>query len=103
MAIKIGSKSQVYHGTADQTKGGLVKKDIMRLKDSYGNVRYKSKQQQKSGKKPSSFRAKWSKAMKKARSELIKEGVIEKGEFVPVGGKTKAGKELLKRIRSIMN
>jgi hypothetical protein len=97
-----GSKSQVYNGTAKMTKGGLVKADIKRISDGYGNVRYKSKKQQSSGKKASSFRAKWAKAMKKARKELIKEGVIEKGDFVPVGGKTKAGKALLKRIRELV-
>ena len=35
--------------------------------------------------------------MKKARKELGIEG------FVPVGGKTREGKALLKRIRQIMN
>ena len=98
-----GSKSQVYNGTADITKGGLVKKEIVRLDDGYGNIRYKSKKQQKSGHKANSFRAKWAKAMKKARKELIKEKIISAGEFVPIGGKTKEGKALLKRIRSIMN
>lgn len=92
----LGSKSQVYHGTAKQTKGGLVKKDIIRIDDGYGNIRYKSKKQQASGKKKNTFRAKWSKAMKKARKELKLEG------FVPVGGKTKDGKALLKRIRELM-
>jgi hypothetical protein len=98
----VGSKSQVYHGTADVTKGGLKKKDIVRLNDGYGNYRYKSKKQQKSGHKKNSFRAKWAKAMKKARSQLIKEKVLVKGDFVPIGGKTKQGKALLKRIREIM-
>jgi len=97
-----GSKSQVYNGTAKMTKGGLVKSDIKRLDDGYGNIRYKSKKQQASGKKSSSFRAKWAKAMKKARKELIKEGTIQKGDFVPVGGKTKAGKALLKRIKELI-
>lgn len=97
-----GSKSQVYNGTAKMTKGGLVKADIKRINDGYGNVRYKSKKQQSSGKKASSFRAKWAKAMKKARKELIKEGVIQQGDFVPVGGKTKQGKALLKRIRELV-
>lgn len=41
--------------------------------------------------------------MKRARKELIKERVIVSGEFVPVGGKTRKGKALLKRIREIMN
>ena len=48
-------------------------------------------------KKKGTFRDAWSKAMKKARKELDLVG------FVPVGGKTKEGKMLLKRIREIMN
>jgi len=100
--LNIGSKVQVYNGTAFQTKGGLKKKDIKKIKDKYGNIRYKSKDQQKSGRKKKSFREKWAKAMKKARKELIKEGVIEKGDFVPVGGKTPEGKKLLKRIRELI-
>jgi translation initiation factor RLI1 len=101
--LTYGSKVQVYNGTAQQTKGGLTKKDIIRVRDSSGNYRYKSKLQQKKGKRKNSFREKWAKAMKKARKELVKEGTIEDGEFVPVGGKTRKGKALLKRIRQIMN
>jgi hypothetical protein len=97
-----GSKAQVYHGTAKMTKGGLTKKDIVRIDDGYGNFRYKSKKQLKSGKSKNSYRAKWAKAMKKARTQLIKEKIIKKDEFVPVGGKTKEGKALLKRIRSLV-
>ena len=92
-----GSKAEVFHGTARYTKGGLTKKDLKMIDDGYGNYRYKSKRQQASGKKKNSFRAKWAKAMKKARKELGLEG------FVPVGGKTREGKALLKRIRQIMN
>ena len=92
-----GSKAEVFHGTARYTKGGLVKKDIKLIDDGYGNYRYKSKRQQAAGKKKNSFRAKWAKAMKKARKELDMEC------FVPVGGKTREGKALLKRIRQIMN
>ena len=40
-------------------------------------------------------------AMKKARARLIREGVIKKGEFVPVGGSTVKGKKLLKTARAI--
>ena len=96
-----GSKSKVYNGTAQQTKGGLTKKDIIKIKDKYGNVRYKSKEQQK--KKTSSFRAKWAKAVKKARNELIKEGVFDKGQFIPVGGTSREGKALYKRVKEIIN
>lgn len=30
--ITVGSKSQVYHGTAKHTSGGLTKKDLMKTK-----------------------------------------------------------------------
>jgi len=98
-----GSKTQVYNGTAKMTKGGLTKKDIKKVKDKYGNIRYKSKRQQTSGNKKNNFRAKWANAMKLARKELIKERVIVSGEFVPIGGKTRKGKALLKRIREKIN
>jgi hypothetical protein len=97
-----GSKVEVYNKTAKYTKGGLSKSDIVRIKDKQGNYRYKSKKQIKSGRKKNSFRAKWSKAMKQARKELIKEDIIDDGEFVPIGGHTAKGKKLLKRIREIM-
>ena len=91
-----GSKAEVYHGSARYTKGGLVKSDIKRIDDGYGNFRYKSKKQQAAGKKKGTFRDTWSKAMKKARKELKLEG------FVPVGGKTKEGKQLLNLTRQFM-
>ena len=97
-----GSKSQVFNKTALKTQGGLVKSDIIRIKDSSGNIRYKSKHQQKVGKKKNTFRAKWSKAVKRARTQLIKEKVFAKGTFVPIGGKSKECKALLKRVRELM-
>lgn len=30
--VTVGSKSQVYHGTAKHTSGGLTKKDLMKTK-----------------------------------------------------------------------
>ena len=99
-----GSKAEVFHGTAKYTRGGLTKKDLVLKKDKYGNERYKSKKQQIAGHKRNSFRAKWAKAMKNARKQLIKEGIIEKDAgFIPVGGKTKEGKALLKRTKKIIN
>jgi len=95
-----GSKAQVFNGTARYTKGGLTKKDIKRVKDG-DSYRYKSKKQQSQGKKKNSFIKKWVKAVKKAKSELKKEGMDVSG-FVPVGGKTKEGKALLKRTRQII-
>ena len=95
-----GSKAQVYHGSARYTKGGLTKKDIKRVKDGE-SYRYKSKKQQSQGKKKNSFIKKWAKAVKKAKVELKKEGMDLSG-FVPVGGKSKEGKALLKKTRQIM-
>jgi hypothetical protein len=98
-----GSRAEVFHGTAKYTKGGLTKSDLKLVKDKYGNERYKSKKQQASGRKKGTFREKWAKAMKAARKELVKEGVIDKDAgFVPVGGKTKDVKALLKRTRKHM-
>ena len=96
-----GSKAQVYHGSARYTKGGLTKKDIKRVADGYGNYRYKSIKQQKAGKRKNSFINKWAKAVKKAKKELTKEGMDLSG-FVPVGGKSKEGKALLKRTRLLI-
>jgi hypothetical protein len=31
-AVTIGSKAQVFHGTAKHTSGGLIKKDLMKTK-----------------------------------------------------------------------
>ena len=96
-----GSKAEVYHGNAKYTKGGLIKKDIKRINDGYGNYRYKSIKQQKAGKRKNSFIVKWSKAVKKAKKELTKEGMDLSG-FVPIGGTSKKGKALLKRTRQII-
>ena len=95
-----GSKAKVFHGTAKMTKGGLQKSDIIRVKDSSGNFRYKSKKQHKKRKNPEITRR--AKAMKKARNELISEGKIDKGDFVPVGGSTRKGKLLKKRMNEIL-
>jgi len=32
MMVTVGSKAQVFHGTAKHTSGGLVKKDLMKHK-----------------------------------------------------------------------
>ena len=96
-----GSKAEVYHGVAKFTKGELSKKDIKRIDDGYGNYRYKSKKQQTMGKKKNSFIKKWAKMVKKAKNELKKEGMDLTG-FVPVGGKTKEGKALLKKTKELM-
>jgi hypothetical protein len=96
-----GSKVQVYNGTAKQTGGGLVKADIIRIKDAQGNVRYKSKVQQKNGKKKNSPLRQQAKIMSIARKELIDEGIIDEGDFVPIGGTTKKGKALKRRMNEL--
>ena len=45
--ITVGSKSQVYHGTAKHTSGGLTKKDLMKTKKG----RIVSKKKHAAGKK----------------------------------------------------
>jgi hypothetical protein len=39
--MTVGSKAQVWHGTADKTSGGLTKKDLM--KKHGGRTNYKRK------------------------------------------------------------
>ena len=99
----VGSRAEVFHGNAKQTKGGLTKKDLILKRDKYGNERYKSRHQQKVGHKKNTFRAKWTKAMKQARKELIKEGVLDSGEFVPVGGKPNRAKRCINEQRKLWN
>ena len=45
--MTVGSRAEVFHGTADKTSGGLVKKDLM-MKDG----RIVSKAASKASKKP---------------------------------------------------
>lgn len=75
----VGTKYQVYHGIAEQTAGGLLKKDIVRVTKD-GVTRYKSKKQQANGKKKTKksqkARVEWTNALKKAIKDLRKEGAI---------------------------
>ncbi len=75
----VGTKYQVYHGIAEQTAGGLLKKDIVRVTKD-GVTRYKSKKQQANGKKKTKksqkVRVEWTNALKKAIAKLRKEGSI---------------------------
>jgi hypothetical protein len=45
MPVKVGSKAQVFHGTADRTAGGLTKDDLMQTDKG----RIVSKKQHKAG------------------------------------------------------
>ena len=75
----VGTKYQVYQGIAEQTAGGLLKKDIVRVTKD-GVTRYKSKKQQANGKKKTKksqkVRVEWTNALKKAIKDLRKEGSI---------------------------
>lgn len=66
----VGSKAQVYHGTADMTAGGLRKADLFLDKD---DGRIKSKAQSKAGKKNPALAA-WRKALEGA-------GGLKDGKF----------------------
>jgi hypothetical protein len=59
--MTIGSRAQVYHGNADQTAGGLTKKDLKM--DKKGEIVSKSKSK---GEKKNP----WIKAVAKAKKEL---------------------------------
>ena len=77
--MTVGSRAQVYHGNADQTAGGLKKKDLKMVK---GEIVSKTKSK---GEKANP----WIKAVAKAKKELGIKG------FALVQG------DLLKRAREI--
>jgi len=81
----VGTKYQVYHGIAEQTAGGLLKKDIVRVTKD-GVTRYKSKKQQANGKKNNKnsqkVRAQWTKALKQAIKNLRKDGTIDENSIL---------------------
>ena len=79
------AKSQVFKGRKAKTVGGLCKKDICRNKHG----KYVSKKMSRKGKK-----SKWIKAVMAARKKCGTKG------FCAVGGKSKAGKRLLKCARA---
>lgn len=104
-----GSKLEVWNGTAKKTSGGLLKKDLMRVKKR-GEFRIVSKRQHALGKRKTGPRAEWAKAIKEARKQLVKEKKIEKGEFVPIlkrvsskynQTQNKKGRELYRRAKEL--
>mmetsp|Transcript_20145 Transcript_20145/g.36470 ORF Transcript_20145/g.36470 Transcript_20145/m.36470 type:complete len:94 (+) Transcript_20145:70-351(+) len=92
MAKKTGSKFSVFKGSKDKTIGGLTKSKL--TKNKSGKI--VSKAQSANGKKAYKHIKKWADALKKARKDLGITG------FVPVGGKTKAGKDLYKKVKEIL-
>ena len=85
------SHVQVWRGSSRKTRGGLSRRDL--TENRYGKV--VSKKKSTTGKKNS-----WSSDVKSARNSLIKERKMSKNQMVPVGGKTRLGKELYKRALS---
>ena len=83
----IGSRAEVFHGTADKTSGGLEKKDLV-MKDGRIISKAASKAAKKSLKKNPKF---------KAFVDLAKEKASKKGAFCLVPAKdTKIYKKIIK-------
>ena len=66
--VTVGSKAQVYHGTAKHTSGGLKKKDLMKTKVG----RIVSKKQHAAGKKAITRLRKAGYVAKKGKFTLFK-------------------------------
>lgn len=66
--INIGTKAQVFHGTAERTSGGLTKGDL--FKDPKDG-RIKSKAQSEAGKSNPALKA-WRDAVEKAKTKTQK-------------------------------
>lgn len=67
----IGSKAQVFNGTADRTAGGLRKGDLMKIKG-----RIVSKKKHQAGKKLYANMSSETKQKFKAQQEKMKKGLI---------------------------
>ena len=81
----IGSRAEVFHGTADKTSGGLTKKDLM-MKDG----RIKSK---------AAHDAAMKRMKREGKKAMVKVFKPKEGEFKlqPTAG-TKAYKKLIKKM-----
>lgn len=84
--MRVGSKAQVFHGTADMTAGGLKKSDLFLDKE---DGRIKSKAQSKAGKKNPALAA-WRDALEGA-------GGLKDGKFKPI----KKGSVLYKKAKKM--
>ena len=88
----IGSKAQVFHGTADETSGGLRKKDLKITSDG----RIVSIKQSK-GLNP--FAKAWSDATKKVMEARSKK---KKEEFQPIKKGTPIYKKIQKEYKALV-
>ena len=80
--MTIGTRAQVWHGTAQKTSGGLTRADLFVGKD--GAI--KSKAQAAAGKKNPGLKM-WRASVDQAKKQL---GIPKKGEFVLIDGKVLA-------------
>ena len=78
-AMTVGSKVQVWNGTAKRTSGGLLKKDLMRHKN-----RIVSKKKHAAGKKAIKHLVKLGYKAKKGTFKLFKKG--KRGGFADASG-----------------
>ncbi len=83
----VGSKSQVFHGTADRTAGGLTKSNLFQDSD---DGRIKSRAQSEAAKKNPALKA-WRDAVEKAG------GLQEDKKFKPI----KKGTAMYKKAKKI--
>lgn len=82
----VGSKSQVFHGTADRTAGGLTKSNLFQDSD---DGRIKSRAQSDAAKKNPALKA-WRAAVEKA-------GGLKEDKFKPI----KKGTAMYKKAKKI--
>merc|ERR1719476_806746 len=85
------AKSSVFRGTKVKTVGGLTKDKL--IKNKRGKI--VSKAASAAGKKRGARIVKWARATVAARKALGIKG------FCPIGGKSREGQALLKKVRSL--
>mmetsp|Transcript_3848 Transcript_3848/g.5320 ORF Transcript_3848/g.5320 Transcript_3848/m.5320 type:complete len:132 (-) Transcript_3848:342-737(-) len=90
----VGSKSRVYNGTKVKTIGGLTKDSL--IKNKNGKVVSKKASAASKARYANSKVKDWAMACKAARKALGLTG------FVPIGGKTAAGKALYAKAKSLL-
>ena len=90
--MAIGTRAQVWHGTAQNTAGGLKKEDLFIGKD--GAI--KSKAQSAAGKKNPGLK-KWRASVDQAKKQL---GIPKKGEFVLIKGEVLAATRKIYQVKS---
>merc|ERR1719209_828377 len=86
------AKSSVFSGRKEKTSGGVTKAGL--VKNKAGKI--VSKKMSAQGKKNFSRIKAWADAMKAARKALGVKG------FVPMGGKSAAGRALYAKVKAIM-